>query len=507
MRTHATPVRRGATGRRVVRWLLAGALVTGAVALTGAAATAVVLATSGVFDHRAGAWTVPVRLAPGVRVEANGSGLLRLATSPLGLRVLDGQSTTTALGTLRFSRDGDALLVRCAPCRLNDARVAPRMLALPPTELRLTRRAGVESNNVLDAVLSVQVNLPTSAQTREESSELVSAQASAAASEPSTSKENRHANAQANLPTRRAPVEATATLTLAPTGVQVQWSLPATPLAQLLRVLGDGLPELRAAQVSGTVQGDGTLSLPALRPHTRLQFAEVAVAGLGTEQLAGGSISFQCRDASGAARQVQTGESEKQWLAPEALGTWLPAAVLAAQDARFHEHTGFEASALARTLSGQAAGAGTLTQQLARTLYTGRDGTLVAQLRELLYATEMEQTLGKERILALHLNTVAWGPGACGARAAARLYFGKRAAQLTPLEAAWLGGILQDPDRAYQQQVLGGLVDHERTQWVLLQLRELPKAEREKWRRQRVAFSARARPALVIAGTGTSTAP
>ena len=122
----------------------------------------------------------------------------------------------------------------------------------------------------------------------------------------------------------------------------------------------------------------------------------------------------------------------------------LPAAVLAAEDQRFELHPGYDDIELASLLAsvepeGLRRGASTLTQQLARTLFTGGEKTVARKLRELLYAIEMERTLGKPRILELYLNTVDWGPGLCGARAAARTYFRKRPEQLTPLEAAWLG--------------------------------------------------------------------
>jgi membrane peptidoglycan carboxypeptidase len=114
----------------------------------------------------------------------------------------------------------------------------------------------------------------------------------------------------------------------------------------------------------------------------------------------------------------------------------------------------------------------------------------------------MEHTLGKPRILELYLNTVDWGPGLCGARAAARAYFGKRAAHLTPLEAAWLAGILRAPHAAHQQQFATGTPDHERARMVLMQMRSLPKAERERWaRRTLVLAAARAdRPVSVRSG-------
>lgn len=448
--------RHGPRARGSGRWLLGSTLVAVALALTAAAAAAVVLATSGVFDRRPGAWTVPLRLLPGVTVQANASGLLRLATSPIGLRLLDGRARTTAVGTLRFARIGDSLQLRCAPCRLHDARVAARPVVLPAAALWLTRRTGVESNNVIDARLAA------------------------------------------------ADVQATAVLTLAPTGVDVQWQLPGTPVARLVGLFVDAVPEARRAQIEGTLRADGRFSLPfglpGARSAARAHVEHLAVAGLGTEQLATGSVTVLCTDARGTAGRVSTGEPDRQWVPPEAFGSWLPAAVLAAEDPRFDTHAGIDEASIVRALTGAPQERGTLTQQLARTLYTGRDGTLAGLLRELLYASEMERTLGKDRILALHLNTVAWGPGACGARAAARLYFGKRVSQLTPLEAAWLAGILRDPQRAWQQQVLGGVVDHERTHWVLAQLRALPRAERDKWQRQSIAFTTRGPLPLAVAG-------
>jgi membrane peptidoglycan carboxypeptidase len=102
----------------------------------------------------------------------------------------------------------------------------------------------------------------------------------------------------------------------------------------------------------------------------------------------------------------------------------------------------------------------------------------------------MERTLGKERVLLLYLNTVDWGPGLCGARAAARTYFGKRPAQLSPLEAAWLAGILRAPHAAHERQYRTRTPDAERARWVLMQMRELPKHERVQWARRPLVLAA-----------------
>jgi hypothetical protein len=133
-------------------------------------------------------------------------------------------------------------------------------------------------------------------------------------------------------------------------------------------------------------------------------------------------------------------------------------------------------------------GASTISQQLARTLFTGGERTGARKLRELLYAVEMERTLGKDMILALYLNTVHWGSGICGADAAARTYFGKPPRQLTPLEAAWLAAILPNPERAFDEEFLANAPDRDRAARVLQQMRSLPTAERARWSRQPLVF-------------------
>ena len=115
------------------------------------------------------------------------------------------------------------------------------------------------------------------------------------------------------------------------------------------------------------------------------------------------------------------------------------------------------------------------------------------KLRELLYAIAMEHTLGKARILELYLNTVDWGPGLCGARPAARAYFGKPPARLTALEAAWLAGVLRNPHAAWEQQFAARRPDHTRATQVLMQMRDWPRRQRERFAAQPLTFSMRAR--------------
>lgn len=439
---------------RLLSRLAEAAAALGLGALLTIAGIGLVLGTSGVFDRRAGAWTLPVAVLPGVRVDANVAGLARLATSPIGLRLLDGRAQTTRIGHLRLSREGDTLVVLCAPCRLHDSRIAAKTVALPAIALRATRRAGVESNNLIDLVLSAP------------------------------------------------EVTVQAVATLSPTGIALDWQLADTPIAALYALAADAVPEAKLARIEGRARAEGRLQLPSLKAGTRLSIEGFEVGGLTTERLQSGWFTYDCRAADGRLRTRLAGEGERGWLDTDALGALLPAAVLAAEDQRFHQHAGYDAVEIAQVLGAMRAGpdeeddsslrgASTLTQQLARTLFTGPERTLARKLRELLYAVEMERTLGKARILQLYLNTVHWGPGLCGARAAARAYFGKRVAQLSPLEAAWLAAALRAPHAAHAQQ-LAGAPDLERARRVLMQMRELPRAERQRAARQPLVL---ARPA------------
>jgi membrane peptidoglycan carboxypeptidase len=115
----------------------------------------------------------------------------------------------------------------------------------------------------------------------------------------------------------------------------------------------------------------------------------------------------------------------------------------------------------------------------------------------------MERTLGKARILELYLNTVDWGPGVCGARAAARTYFGKPPARLTPIEAAWLAGVLRQPHAAYANEWRARAPQRERAEAVVLQMRDFPRRDRQRWARATLAL--RAAPETPL-GTGYNSA-
>eukprot|EP00873_Tetraselmis_striata_P024998 jgi/Tetstr1/445262/TSEL_033060.t1 len=137
----------------------------------------------------------------------------------------------------------------------------------------------------------------------------------------------------------------------------------------------------------------------------------------------------------------------------EQLPPYLPQAVIAIEDRRFHSHFGLDPIGLARamvtnvTTGRLVQGGSTLTQQLAKNLFLEPDRTLKRKVQEAVLALWLEANHSKEEILEMYLNRVYLGAGAYGVDAAARRYFDKSARMLNVAEAATLAGLLKAPSR------------------------------------------------------------
>ena len=126
-------------------------------------------------------------------------------------------------------------------------------------------------------------------------------------------------------------------------------------------------------------------------------------------------------------------------------------AVLAAEDADFYRHSGVNpvaiGRALIRTALGSTQGGSTITQQLAKLNYTGSQRTVFRKVREVFYATALEERYSKKELLRRYLNQVYFGEGAYGIAAAATSFFAVGPDQLTPAQAATLAGKIRSPSR------------------------------------------------------------
>lgn len=126
-------------------------------------------------------------------------------------------------------------------------------------------------------------------------------------------------------------------------------------------------------------------------------------------------------------------------------------ATIATEDRQFYRHVGIDFKGIARAMlvniesMSKKQGASTLTQQLARNLYLNHDRTWARKVKEAQYALQLEMKYSKDDILEQYLNQVYYGHGAYGIEAAAQLYFGKKARDLTLAESAILAGIPRGP--------------------------------------------------------------
>jgi monofunctional biosynthetic peptidoglycan transglycosylase len=127
-------------------------------------------------------------------------------------------------------------------------------------------------------------------------------------------------------------------------------------------------------------------------------------------------------------------------------------AVIAAEDARFYQHHGFDwrqiqLAAQQDMEGGRRRGGSTITQQLVKNLFFGTGGSFVRKGAEFTLVPVAEAVLGKQRILELYLNVVEWGPGIYGAESACRAYDRTPARSIGRQQAARLAAILPAPLR------------------------------------------------------------
>ena len=128
-------------------------------------------------------------------------------------------------------------------------------------------------------------------------------------------------------------------------------------------------------------------------------------------------------------------------------------AVLASEDDRFYEHPGVDWQGLTRAVvhlvrtGEKGPGGSTITMQVARNFFLGREKTYVRKLNEILLALKIERELSKDQILELYLNKIFLGHRAYGVGAAAQVYYGKTLDELTLAQTAMIAGLPKAPSR------------------------------------------------------------
>lgn len=402
--------------KRALRLLLLSLL-----ALVVTAGVALALIVKLVLAPSTGEWAAEVG-PPALRLTVGVPTTVRLATSPWFAPHLAGHSIATAHGTLHFdwNEASQSLALRCGPCVVD----VPALGAQPIRVAQLSatvRRDGHLLNGRFEATPAGDAEPPLAGRWNGR---------------------------------------------LSQKGLQLAFDADDAPIARWYRVIAPSLPELKQARIGGTLGMHAELGLPEGALALRPRIAAFTVEGLGSEALLG------ARSSCGPSARL-TADS------------WLARAVISAEDQRFFQHPGYDLEELGAALAanqksgGVERGGSTLTQQLAKLAITGSERSGERKLREMLYAVEMEQTLGKARILQLYLDNAPWGGTLCGAEAAAKRYFGRSARTLEPAQAAWMAAMLHKPSAELSQWQATGSIDAARFKRVAEGIRGISRAQRE----------------------------
>lgn len=157
-------------------------------------------------------------------------------------------------------------------------------------------------------------------------------------------------------------------------------------------------------------------------------------------------------------QQAAAGQGmDYRWRSLDHISPRLVEAVIAAEDARFCQHHGFDVEAIQKAMeaneraeqrgSDKRRGASTISQQTAKNVFLWPSRDWVRKGLEVGYTGLIEAVWGKRRIMEMYLNVAEWAPGVYGAEAASRHWFNKSADNLTAREAARLAAILPSPRR------------------------------------------------------------
>jgi hypothetical protein len=209
------------------------------------------------------------------------------------------------------------------------------------------------------------------------------------------------------------------------------------------------LEHIEATQLGGEIGIHGCEVLRAPRPISaaRLRNDFVHQVNLGEDEWL----------------RVELSEKNPDFVPIDQVSPHLINALMTTEDSGFFSHDGFVRrqfrTALVRNLEAGhfRYGASSITMQMVKNVLLHNEKTLSRKLQELFLTWYVESELDKERIMEIYVNAIEFGPGVYGIGRAARHYFGTRASELNPVEAAFFSSILPNPKGRYRQFCRGEL--------------------------------------------------
>ncbi len=235
--------------------------------------------------------------------------------------------------------------------------------------------------------------------------------------------------------------------------------VPSTPCQVLLEAAPPALlPQLQGLRMGGTLGLDARVDFDTAAPkdtqvewnlHNRCTVLEIP-EDVDPERFRQ-PFAQLVLDAKGELAELMTGPGTPAWVPLSEISPYIETALVVCEDSRFFTHKGFDDKAIRDSIGDNlragrfVRGASTLSMQLAKNLYLGREKTLSRKLQEAVFTLLLEERLSKQDILELYLNVVEFGPGVYGIRNAAMYYFNAHPGELSLGQAMYFGSILPSP--------------------------------------------------------------
>ena len=161
------------------------------------------------------------------------------------------------------------------------------------------------------------------------------------------------------------------------------------------------------------------------------------------------------------------------WVSADKISTYASSAVIAAEDQRFYQHSGFDLHAIQSSIDvymdgGRLRGASTISQQVAKNVFLTPSKSFVRKGLEVWFTLLIECLWSKQRILVVYLNIAEFGDHLFGIEAASQYYFGIHANQISRSQAALLAATLPNPILLRAAQPSAYLLTRQR--WILRQM-------------------------------------
>ncbi|RMH42354.1 MAG: hypothetical protein D6689_08400 [Deltaproteobacteria bacterium] len=298
-----------------------------------------------------------------------------------------------------------------------------------------------------------------------------------------------------------------------PRRATVDVTVPPTDCGALLAAIPAVLrPRLAGLALAGTAAGRIHLAIDRTRPEPVDLAADVDVRRCRARREADGAdpralrrpFSHTFPDGSTA----RVGRGTLGFVPLATIPAVVTGAFVAAEDARFWEHNGFDSRQIAASLAVNLSegrlvrGGSTISQQLVKNVFLSPERTLARKLEEAVLTWRLEQRLTKREILELYLNVIELGEGVYGVGAAADYWFGKPVGRLTAREAAFLAALTPAPRTLSRRVRAAGELDAytaERVDVVLRHMRRAGVLSAVQYARARAAALVLRAPALALA--------